>query len=412
MLTAPAGFGLRAPCVADATRTATSAPMLRGVSSPEVEAGGVTANRDRARWARWLRDHVHLAVGFSVMLAVAIVRVPIDHGESWFFFDRAARSLFGRDQLHVFARHPSWQFGPIAVIAAEAFKLLGRAHTVLLVELVLVASVMGIVVMLDRFGDALGTEEHTRRVCIALGAVLLVPAWDDIAVRNAHLDDAIALVASLAAFLAVARRRPMLAALALSVAIGAKPWAALFTPVLFALPRRGRAKAVAAACATTALFWLPFVLADTRTLDAARFTIVNAPTSALRRLGFRNARTPRWDRLAQFVVGVACGTVAVARRRWAAVLLAGVGVRLLLDPATHRYYTAGLLLAALVVDIAYIRRRIPWTTAVAFVLVYLPNLLDEQTLPILQGSLRLFATLTAVVFAFTVPLSRTAARTR
>ena len=52
-------------------------------------------------------------------------------------------------------------------------------------------------------------------------------------------------------------------------------------------------------------------------------------TSALRVLGVRAARTPGWVRPSQLVLGVAAGGAVWRRGGWAAVPLAGIGVRLL-----------------------------------------------------------------------------------
>jgi len=76
--------------------------------------------------------------------------------------------------------------------------------------------------------------------------------------------------------------------------------------------------------------------------------------------------TPSWDRAGQLLVGGAVALVAVRRGRWAAVPLAVVVARLLLDPATYPYYTAGLLLACAAVDLLTPRRQLPlWTAAAA-----------------------------------------------
>jgi hypothetical protein len=154
--------------------------------------------------------------------------------------------------------------------------------------------------------------------------------------------------------------------------------------------------------------WLPFILADHHTLAAARFTIRNSPGSALRWLGVNTPRTPSWDRLAQLVGGIAVATLAVVRGRWQAVMLGGIGVRLLLDPGINRYYSVGLVLAALIVDVTVLRSRVPWLAIGAFALVWLPRGLGHFVPPHEQGFLRLVATTAAIALAVSVPRARVA----
>src|SRR5690349_12251418 len=84
-----------------------------------------------------LRRRWHLATAAGMVLLCAVIRLPTQDGDSWFYFDRAARSFFGHDGFHVFARHPELQFGPAAIAATELVRIVGRSHTVLLVEVVL-----------------------------------------------------------------------------------------------------------------------------------------------------------------------------------------------------------------------------------------------------------------------------------
>ena len=75
------------------------------------------------------------------------------------------------------------------------------------------------------------------------------------------------MVFAIVALRAVSADRPVLAGIALSAAVAAKPWAIGFVPLLLAMPR-GRLRAGATAAAGTALAWAPFVLANQRTLGA------------------------------------------------------------------------------------------------------------------------------------------------
>jgi hypothetical protein len=121
--------------------------------------------------------------------------------------------------------------------------------------------------------------------------------------------------------------------------------------------------------------WLPFVVADPRSLLAASYRIPNVAGSALRVLGASDAMTPIWCRPAQLVLGTAVAYLMWRRQRPAAMILAVIAVRLLLDPATYSYYTAGLVLGTLLVDTNRAKQRwtIPWFTIAAVTMVYVPN---------------------------------------
>ena len=199
--------------------------------------------------------------------------------------------------------------------------------------------------------------------------------WTELTTHFAHLDDLLALCFSVAALHAVARRNPLWAGLALAAAADAKPWAAAFVVLIFALPRRQWLTALGMFAGGVAVAWLPFLAADPRTLSSvARFTIPNNPSSALRVLGVMAPRTPWWDRSAQLALGVAAGCVAVRRGRWQAVVLVAVAARIMLDPGVYAYYTAGAVLGTIVVDLVMTKWRFPWVTAVTAFLLYLARM--------------------------------------
>ena len=55
--------------------------------------------------------------------------------------------------------------------------------------------------------------------------------------------------------------------------------------------------------------------------------------------------------------------------RWWAVPMSALGIRLLLDPGTHRYYTAGLAVAVLLWELVVAPGRVPWRTIVTVVVL-------------------------------------------
>src|SRR5207247_1740458 len=129
------------------------------------------------------------------------------------------------------------------------------------------------------------------------------------------------------------------------------------------LPRRQAVRALTLGLALGVAAWLPFVVADPHTLSAAgRFAIVNDPGSALQALGVHMAGAPHWVRPLQLALGLALGVAAALRGRWAAALLAGVAVRIALDPGTFGYYATGLVAAALMWDLLGARLALPLST--------------------------------------------------
>jgi hypothetical protein len=206
-------------------------------------------------------------------------------------------------------------------------------------------------------------QERRPRSRLLFAGLLFLPVWAELTTHFAHLDDLLALAFSVAALHAVDRRHPVWAGLALAAAVDAKPWAAAFVVLLLALPRRQWLIALAAFTGGIAVVWLPFLLANPRTLAVVHFTIPNDPSSALRVLGVTAART-HGARLAQLLL-----RVKAARERFgrplAAVLLVALAARIMLDPAVYAYYTSGALLGTIVIDLVVTRWRLPWVTATA-----------------------------------------------
>ncbi len=298
-------------------------------------------------------------------------------GYSWHYFAHGSSLLFGGHPpgltgaggLHVYGSYPQYQIGPLAFVVAAGVRPFGLSAA----QLVMVA--LGGVVLLAgaRVAALVGAPGDWRRRWW-YAAMLGVPLWMVLAVHYSHLDDALALALATASLWAVAARRGW-AGLLLGAAIAAKPWAAGFLPLLWVFPPEQRRSGVLWAVAVPLFAWLPFAVADPGMVwSTSHFTIQNAPDSALRFLGVHAARTPGWCRPAQLLGGVTVAALAVRRGRWPAVILASVAVRLLLDPGTYDYYTAGALVGALMVDVALERRRWPLASSVAFVGLYVPHL--------------------------------------
>ena len=235
---------------------------------------------------------------------------------------------------------------------------------------------MATIVLAERTVITLHPEVAPARVRRALwwGAVPFFLAWTDVAVRNEHIDDSIALTGIVASVLHVARRRPWLATVALAIAVAAKPWAIVCVPLLLATTDRYRWWRPLVACVAAGATWSPFLLGDSKTLSSlSSFHIGIGGNTLLRWAGDTARSTPRWDRPAQAVLGIAAALVLVRWHRWLAVPVSALGLRLLLDPATHRYYAVGLGIAVLLWEQAVHPTRPAWRSVVAIAVIELTS---------------------------------------
>lgn len=147
------------------------------------------------------------------------------------------------------------------------------------------------------------------------------------------------------------------------------------------------------------LTWLPFLVADHRTLNLGSFTILNAPDSALRALGVNTASTPSWDRGAQLALAVVLGLWCLHTGRAIAIPAVALAARLLLDPGTYPYYTASLLLAALCVDLLRSHARsIPWLTLAIATWFFASIGLAGSIPPAASGVLRAMVLITLITY--------------
>jgi hypothetical protein len=297
------------------------------------------------------------AVGWYVVMVLG-------GGSSWHFFTQGAAALADADDsmsggLHLYAAAPVLQIGPLAFLAVllllpagalpalVGWQILGAAAGLLLLWLV-----RGLVPRWQR-----------DDVWLALGAAYFMPVWMFLAVGVAHLDDVLALLLSVAALRAARAGRGWLTGLLLGLAVDAKPWAAGFAAMVLLLPGwRRRCTGGAVMAAAVAAAWIPFFAADAGTSNALRYTILNAPVSALHALGIDDPRTPAWDRPAQLALALILGAAAVRRGRWPAIPLLAVASRLLLEPGGNKYYIAGVVVGTIIWDFAGSRAVMPWWT--------------------------------------------------
>lgn len=330
------------------------------------------STRERSPWSRFL----WLAVaGWSSGCFAAYV---VHGGTSWHYFQQGQQALADLDDhtsggLHLYAALPFLQIGPATFVATMLTAPFGP-RALLVAQLFGMAAGAAILWLVRdlaaRTRPDLDPADLDRRTLLA--AMFFVPVWAYLAVSVTHLDDVLALLFAVSGLRAVVLGRQLLAGVLLALAVDAKPWALPFACLLLLLPTgRRRRHAALAYAGVVATAWVPFLLGDLGTVDALRFTIPNTPFSALRVLGVHAPRTPSWDRPAQLAVGIAVSLVALARRRWALAILGVIVARVALDPGTNHYYAAGVLVGAVLWDVAGSGLRLPWWSGAAFAGLFL-----------------------------------------
>ncbi len=307
-----------------------------------------------------------------VLSAVAVVaaglHLMVSAWFSWHFIVAGSQDLYSPAGLHLYARHPELQMGPLTF-------LLGGVFAVALPAVVGQWAALGFMVAAGLFAlrdgwylaDIRSAGQARLWMLAACGATLV---WSEVAVHYGHLDDVMALVLMVRAIRLARDGRAVSAALFVGLAIDFKPWAVPVAAVLLAAPGRLRAAGLLLGGVLLAV-WVPFFLADPASIGIVHFRIPVSSDSSLKVFGVANAFTPPWDRAAQLGGGLLIAGVAVLRRRWSAVLLLIVALRMLLDPATYPYYDSGLVLGAAILDGSG-RLRVPVATAVAVLTVDLP----------------------------------------
>lgn len=291
-------------------------------------------------------------------------------GLSWHFFADGSHELFHVDGLSLYARHPELQVGPLSLVVAGLVEILpgDASRNVALAAMALTGPALLALLATE-------VPERRRLLRVLVAGVVLLPAWTVLAVRWGHLDDVLATALGVGAVVAVCRRRPVLAGLALGAAVAAKPWAVGFLPLLLALPGL-RLRAAAAALVTAAAAWLPFVLGDPGTLAALHPRVALVPGSGLHTLGVRGRLVPPWGRTVQLVLAPAAALAVALGRRWPGVMLVAVAVRLALDPQDNAYFIGSAAVAAVVFDLLGTRWLVPWTTLLTVGLLWQPFVQD------------------------------------
>lgn len=357
----------------------------------------------------------------AVWSGVWALYFSVTGGFSWHYFVQGSTLLFHGAQpgrpaggLDLYANYPQLQIGPVTFALAEGLRQLGGGAGVHAAEAFM--TVLGLVVLysVERIAEAMRPElTRTRRLdrTMLFGGGIFMIGWTDLSVGIGHLDDVLALTLVTLAVWALTANIPTLAGLCLGLSVDSKPWALVFLALILTVPKFMRTHVAVWTGATVLVAWLPFVIADPHMLTAASaFTIPNEPSSSLRALGVADAGTPKWDRMAQIGLGCLLGGIAVWRRRWPAIVLLGVGARIVLDPGVYAYYTSGVLLGALMWDTLGLRKPWPmWTIITGAALAITPIFITSSGLlgQIRLGVVVLFSVAVLVTPAYEIgPLAR------
>lgn len=323
------------------------------------------------------RMHLILLTAWTVLWFVV---VEPHGGFSWHYLRTGGALIYqgdagdGTGGLNLYAHHPELQMGPLSFLTAGLFSPFPEATGQFLAAALM--SLLGLVIVVLAGRSAAhhflgtGTNHQRLRQRVLIAGLAFIPMWTEVAVRFGHLDDVLALFFTALAVRAVTLGNAALTGVWLALAMDSKPTALAFLPLLLALPREKWLRAGLWCAGLVALAWLPFFIGDSQSFAAAEFAIPNHPASALRWLGVGDPETPGWDRPAQAALGLALGSVAVWRGRWAAVVLLGANARIVLDPSVYTYYTASVLLGTLLWDVIGQRRLVPWWSWLALLILY------------------------------------------
>jgi hypothetical protein len=372
--------------------------------SPEEHAGPEDEYDDEPspELGRSRRRRLAMLTVWSVPWALYF---SVNGGFSWHFFVQGSTLLFhgaapGQPAggLHVYANYPQLQIGPFTFAIAELLRHIGGGNGVVAAGVFMTALGLVVLYCIERAAHAmrpgLATSRYLDRTMLVGGGAFMI-GWTELSVAIGHLDDALALTLVTLAVLALTANLPAIAGICLGLSVDSKPWALVFLALILTVPKFMRLELAVVTVTVVVLAWLPFIVVDPHTLTAAsQFIIPNEPSSALRAIGVSDPGTPSWDREAQIGLGCLLGGIAVWRRRWPAIILLGVGARVVLDPGVYAYYTAGLLLGALLWDALGLRKPLPlWTLITGAVLAVVPIFVTNA---VLLGLLRLWLVLAII----------------
>jgi hypothetical protein len=304
-----------------------------------------------------------LAVRHPILLAWILLLTYLGGGSGdWSLLSNAAHALFGSAGLHVFADNPTLQAGPPSLVVVRGLDLTGR-HVIGLVQVLLAIDGWLLLWLAERAGvkvAGLSSATDDTRLCATtlLLGLLVLEVWSQLSGGFLHVDDALALTATALAVRFVLEDRWLPAALAAGSAGAFKPWA-IVAIVLVAGLDGHRVRSLLVAVAVPVLCWAPFLIGVPGTLHAASPPLPVSKFAIVHLFGV-SGLTPSWLRAAELAVALALAAACAARGNWLGAAAVGITARLLLDPLTLDYYTAGAVMALAGWEIA--TRQTPWRT--------------------------------------------------
>ena len=331
--------------------------------------------------------------GQVLLISVALSAAIVAGGRGdWNQFVAAGKSMLAHNGWSVFARNHDVQTGPISLAAARILAVTARNG---FVACALLCMLLGVLVLRTIVTSSADPNEERRRMMLTIvGGSLLLFSWAKLG-GYGHLDDATVLAAGVTSTAMMRANRKWPAAILLGLSIAVKPWAIVLLPIT--LCRRGswrrRLEAPALSATIGVVMWAPFILFAPDTLKSMRPTVNLASDSVLRIFGATTDNIPASLRTAQLLAALAVAAIVAWRGRVNGVLLAAIAVRLGMDPGTWAYYTPGLVVGALVWDTYESRRKLPWATIAASLLLLPSWIIPSDDV---RAGLRLVACVAAV----------------
>jgi hypothetical protein len=273
-------------------------------------------------------------------------------------------------------------------------------YRMLALPCLLAAAVLGIWLCARMRADGRPRVDRAIALGLCVANPIFLPALE-MGHPEELLGGCLALAAVLLAGASGARPRPLLAGVALGLAVANKPWAALAAgPVLLALPTGARARCVVAAAAVAAAVLAPIALSSSSYIAATRATAsqvspIFQPWQVWWFLGHHGPLVhglfgtpkpgyrvaPPWTgavaRPLVLLCGIAISALLWRRRRplGASEALLALALllllRCLLDTWDNVYYTIPFVLALLLWEVRARRERIPLLACAATALVWI-----------------------------------------
>jgi hypothetical protein len=326
-------------------------------------------------------------IGWGILWLLPPSHYTLGMLNDWLPFEIGARTLvhyhhmfaFQTPFLHLYAESPQLQFGPLPMLLLAPFQALSPHGVAIGFGVAMIAAgVASMAVIIDTARVLAPESARTTitRTGLAL-QVALVPIWSYEVGYWHHLDDVIALLCLSITIRLLARGGPWWAcAMLVGTAAATKPWAVIALPLLLVLPRPTWLRTACLALISAVAWWAPFLIAAPDTLTAiGHYQTVPLAGSPLYLIG-QHSDGANWLRQLQFVAGIGVVAFVVLRRRWQDALLAGMAVRIILDPYSYSYYALAPLLGAMLVDLSRGSRiRVPrWTLTTLALVWVLPRL--------------------------------------